>query len=94
VNKKRFVVISYDDDQQQVFWDWVLAEDSRSAREWVAERRSYAVPVECLTPEDLVRIGQRAANTNQFLLESTMKELDRMAVERGDIEREEPCERS
>lgn len=90
--KNRYVVISYDDDQQQIFWDWVLATDFAAAMDWVGKRRPYAVPVECLTPADLICIGQVGLEADDTMTEATMQDLTRQAIERGDILEEEPCE--
>jgi hypothetical protein len=44
---KRFIVISYDDDQQQAFYDGVEAESNAEALLLIAEARPYAIPVDC-----------------------------------------------
>lgn len=49
----RFVVLSYDDDQQQTFRDIVEAESHEAAMAQGGEAREYAVPVAAMTAEDL-----------------------------------------
>ena len=45
----RYVVLSYDNDQQQMFWDPVIAVSRDKAGEFIADQRPYASVVETLT---------------------------------------------
>jgi len=40
---KKYLVVSYDDDQQQWFWDYVAAKTSADAVAHVCERRPYVI---------------------------------------------------
>lgn len=40
---KKYLVVSYDDDQQQWFWDYVAAKTAEDAVALVCERRPYVI---------------------------------------------------
>jgi len=40
---QKFLVVSYDDDQQQWFWDYIVAKTAESAVAQVCERRPYVI---------------------------------------------------
>ena len=40
---KKYLVVSYDDDQQQWFWDYVVAKTAKDAVAHVCERRPYVI---------------------------------------------------
>ena len=40
---KKYLVVSYDDDQQQWFWDYVAAKRAEDAVAHVCERRPYVI---------------------------------------------------
>jgi hypothetical protein len=40
---QKFLVVSYDDDQQQWFWDYVAAKTAEDAVAQVCERRPYVI---------------------------------------------------
>ena len=40
---KKYLVVSYDDDQQQWFWDYVAAKTAAGAVAYVCERRPYVI---------------------------------------------------
>ena len=40
---KKYLVVSYDDDQQQWFWDYVAAKTAEEAVAHVCERRPYVI---------------------------------------------------
>jgi len=40
---KKYLVVSYDDDQQQWFWDYVAAKTAADAVSHVSERRPYVI---------------------------------------------------
>lgn len=73
---RKYMVISYDDDQQQTFWDMVLAPGPEQAKACIGRVRDYALIVAALncsdlqdlsntlhmaTPEDVCR-GMRSLN--------------------------------
>ncbi len=41
--QQKFIVVGYDDDQQQWFWDYVAATTGESAVALVCERRPYVI---------------------------------------------------
>ena len=51
--KTKYVVISYDDDQQQWFDDTVLAADGDSACAFILETRPYVISARSYSQEDL-----------------------------------------
>ena len=40
---QKYLVVSYDDDQQQWFWDYVAAKSAEDAVAHVCERRPYVI---------------------------------------------------
>jgi hypothetical protein len=40
---QKFLVVSYDDDQQQWFWDYVAAKTAEDAAALVCKRRPYVI---------------------------------------------------
>jgi len=40
---QKYLVVSYDDDQQQWFWDYVAAKRAKDAVAQVCERRPYVI---------------------------------------------------
>lgn len=40
---QKYLVVSYDDDQQQWFWDYVAAKTAEDAVAHVCERRPYVI---------------------------------------------------
>lgn len=40
---QKYLVVSYDDDQQQWFWDYVAAKTAEEAVAHVCERRPYVI---------------------------------------------------
>jgi hypothetical protein len=49
----RYIVISYDDDQQQTFFDVTEAGSSDKAKALAGELRDYAIPCTVLSKDDL-----------------------------------------
>lgn len=50
---QKFVVVSYDNDEQQWFWDYVAARNAESAAAKVCTKRPYVIAAEACTPEEL-----------------------------------------
>ena len=48
---QKFLVVSYDDDQQQWFWDYVAAKTEQDAVALVCKRRPYVIAADaaCLS---------------------------------------------
>ena len=53
---QKFLVISYDNDEQQSFRDFVYVKDEEAAKAYVEALRPYAIAVEVLTFEDCERL--------------------------------------
>jgi hypothetical protein len=53
----KFLVVSYDNDEQQTFHDWMLADDENQAKGRVGDIRQYAVPVAAYTAGELIDIA-------------------------------------
>lgn len=66
---KKFAVISYDDDQQQTFWDFVMAESSDEAKEKVNDARPYAIAVDAIQPEELEEMAYKLHSRRVDLIE-------------------------
>jgi len=56
---KRYVVVMYDDDQQQAFWDVHDAESEDEATMMSCELRDYAVHVDTLSLDELQGVYDR-----------------------------------
>ena len=51
--QQKFLVISYDDDQQQWFYDFVIALSEQAAVQKVCTRREYVIAADALSVENL-----------------------------------------
>lgn len=56
--KQKFLVISYDDDQQQWFYDFVVAKSDEAAVRKVCTQRDYVIAADALSVENLVNLAQ------------------------------------
>jgi hypothetical protein len=56
--KQKFLVISYDDDQQQWFYDFVVAASDEAAVQKVCTQRDYVIAADALSVENLVNLAQ------------------------------------
>jgi hypothetical protein len=56
--KQKFLVISYDDDQQQWFYDFVVAPSDEAAVRKVCTQRDYVIAADALSVENLVHLAQ------------------------------------
>ena len=56
--KQKFLVISYDDDQQQWFYDFVVAASEQAAVDQVCTHRDYVIAADALSPENLNNLAQ------------------------------------
>jgi hypothetical protein len=69
---KKYLVVSYDDDQQQWFWDYVAAKTAADAAAHVCERRHYVIAADAATLLQVQRIARDLASrpitrvANQF----------------------------
>jgi len=80
---KKFLVISQDSGEQQIFWDWVLAVDDEAAKAFIARHRDYTNgEIEALSVFDLSKAlrEMKAATPADFV--AAMKERVAEFVER------------
>ena len=55
---RKFLVVSYDDDQQQWFWDYVIAKKAESAVAHVCERRPYVIAADAASLSQVQNIAK------------------------------------
>ncbi len=55
---KKFLVVSYDDDQQQWFWDYVAAKTAADAVAHVCERRPYVIAADAASLSQVQSISR------------------------------------
>src|SRR6267142_5407034 len=51
--EQKFLVVSYDDDQQQWFWDYVMAKTQQDAVALVCKRRPYVIASDAASIQQL-----------------------------------------
>jgi len=56
--QRKFLVISYDDDQQQWFYDFVVGESEQAAVDKVCTDRDYVIAADALSPETVNNLAQ------------------------------------
>ena len=66
-SQQKFLVISYDDDQQQWFYDFVVALTEQAPVQRVCARRDYVIAADALSVENLNNLAQ---SLNQETIES------------------------
>ena len=57
-SKQKFLVISYDDDQQQWFYDFVAAASEQAAVDKVCTQCYYVIAADALSPDNLSNLAQ------------------------------------
>lgn len=72
---KKFLVISYDNDQQQWFYDTVFAETAEAAKEKLLAIRNYCQDADTMNPEELRATLVLLEATTQADSEGTLREL-------------------
>ena len=55
----KFLVVSYDDDEQQWFWDFVAAPDNKTAVEMVCTDRPYVINADAVSYSELVHLTNK-----------------------------------
>jgi hypothetical protein len=55
---KKYLVVSYDDDQQQWFWDYVVTKTAEDAVARVCERRSYVIAADAASSSQVQSIAK------------------------------------
>jgi len=56
--RQKFLVISYDDDQQQWFYDFIVAASEQAAVDKVCTHRNYVIAADALSLENLNNLAQ------------------------------------
>ena len=84
---KKYLVVSYDDDQQQWFWDYVVAETPKDAVAHVCERRPYVIAADAASLPQLQVIARnlktrtKARIIHQFNSETATPEEEKGGTE-------------
>jgi hypothetical protein len=80
----RFIVVSYDSDQQQWFYDTVLASDGQSAEAFITENRSYVTDAGAISEDDFLNMGKNLAARSDKSIHGTMEELRKQHADEED----------
>ncbi|MBZ5697641.1 MAG: hypothetical protein LAN18_03750 [Acidobacteriia bacterium] len=59
---QKYLVVSYDDDQQQWFWDYVAAKTAEDAVAHVCERRPYVIAADAASLSHVQSIARDLKN--------------------------------
>ena len=78
---KKFLVISVDTDQEQFFYDFVLAKSPSAATSFIQANRPYCQGSEATSVEELVRMGQELALRSDTKIQIAMEDLQRQHAE-------------
>ena len=70
---QKFLVVSYDDDQQQWFWDYVAAKTAEDAVALVCERRRYVIAADAAS---LSQVQGIARNLNRRSIARIIHQFD------------------
>ena len=73
----KFLVVSYDDDQQQWFWDFVCAKSQEDAGALVCKRRPYVIAADAITPSELSFVARNLQIANPKILDKRFKKSTR-----------------
>lgn len=77
----KYFVISYDNDEQQTFYDDVLAADGDKAKEFVELVRPYAIAVAAMSAQELLETGRSMISEPEMDISRLMKAAVREMVE-------------
>ena len=69
----KYLVVSYDDDQQQWFWDFVLADSEEAAEEFICTVRPYVIAADAILSRDLTERATDLANESERELQRQMQ---------------------
>lgn len=72
---KKFTVISFDNDEDQTFWDTIIAPTPDKAKQMIATVRPYAVVIDCLCPEDMQTVSDNVNEMEESTCRETWREL-------------------
>lgn len=80
--KDKYLVISYDSDEQQFFYDVVHGDSSDAVAERVLRLRDYCQDVDVMTLRELEEMTARIKASTDEQNEAWLKELEAEKVER------------
>jgi hypothetical protein len=63
MKNNKFIVVSYNDDQQQWFWDFVVAKSEEDAEALVCKRRPYVIGADAVSSSELSTLSFKLAST-------------------------------
>lgn len=72
---RRFVVVSYDDDQQQWFYDFIFAVDGDRAKERILEIRDYCQEADAIPLHELTRMARNLRKASKPQTERLLAEV-------------------
>ena len=72
---RRFVVVSYDDDQQQWFYDFIFAVDADRAKERILKIRDYCQEADAIPLHELTRMARNLRKASKPQTERWLREL-------------------
>ena len=70
---QKYLVVSYDDDQQQWFWDYVAAKSAEDAVALVCKRRPYVIAADAAS---LSQVQQIARNLKRRSIARIIHQFD------------------
>ena len=84
----RYLVISYNPDEQQFHYDFILAANPRRAKENILKLRDYCENADVLTPADLTQMAGRIRKVSDKTIQNWIAELTAELSERNGEEPE------
>jgi hypothetical protein len=74
-NVQKFLVVSYDPDDQSWYWDFVVADDEGDAEEKVCQARLYVTGASAASEVQLDKMSQALDETSAARIEYNFREL-------------------
>jgi hypothetical protein len=72
---RRFLVVSYDDDQQQWFYDFIFAIDKERATERILQLRDYCQEADAIPLHELTRMARNLRKASKPQTERYLKSI-------------------
>lgn len=72
---KKFLVISYDSDEQQWYWDFVMAADADQAKASILELRTYCQDADATPVDELNRVARNLSTRTPKWIEKQLQQL-------------------
>jgi hypothetical protein len=63
---QKFLVVSYDDDQQQWFWDYVVSKTEQEAVALVCKRRPYVIAADAASLSQIQTMANDLSTRSHF----------------------------